>query len=62
MGKMKLSEIAGIVGVPVVNLTIKSIQEAERKGAITRQLSAELQAEMIWQPYKAGTQVAKRLW
>jgi len=60
--KMKLSEIARKVGVPVVNLNSQAIEEAMEKGAITSGQAHELQAELIWQSGAPGVKVADHLW
>ncbi|MFH0955714.1 MAG: hypothetical protein V1801_00655 [Candidatus Falkowbacteria bacterium] len=66
--KMTLSEIAEKVGVPVVSLTLKSIQNAREAGKITRTQEENLLAELkkadgIWKnPVAPDIKIAKSLW
>lgn len=64
---MRLSEIAEKVGVPVVDLSQKSISQAVKDGRITKRegkdLSAELKkADEIWANPIKGVPVAESLW
>ena len=64
---MTLSEIAEKVGVPVVNLSSKSIERAVQEGSVSRKqgeklLTALNQADCIWENPVPGVVSAKRLW